>query len=81
MAENLGQTPNDRNAEICCTYVTLSKRARYHRNLLFMFTKLWKWGYLTGLMETFKSKQILNDISILPGDVVLLINEQIKGCF
>ncbi len=78
---NLAQTSNHRHAEVLSTYEALSRRAKYHHNLLTRFTQRWKKEYVVGLMEVFKSKQILNRVSLSIGDIVLMKNEQTKRCF
>ena len=78
---NLLQSPSHRHCEIISSYETLSKRAKYHQNLLSEFSNRWKQEYLSGLMEAYKSKQDTNQPLLSVGDVVLLVDDQKKRSF
>ena len=53
---NLNWLPNDAYFEICNTYESLSKRAKYNRRLLSNFTSVWKNEYLLDLLEAYRPK-------------------------
>ena len=50
---NLNRLPNDAYFEICNTYESLSKRAKYNCRMLHNFTSVWKNDYLLGLLEAY----------------------------
>jgi len=78
---NLFQDSNDKHFELVSTYESLSKRAKYHRNLLEHFSQRWRKEYLLNLLESFRSKQVEGKPLIKAGDVVILKNDQTKRAF
>ena len=81
---NLNRLPNDAYFEICNTYESLSKRAKYNRRILKNFTSVWKNDYLLGLLKTYRPKGKDNpsqnqDITV--NDIVVVRNEQVKRAF
>ena len=81
---NLNRLPNDAYFEICNTYESLSKRAKYNRRLLNNFTSVWKNEYLLGLLEAYRPKGKSNpsqNPNINVNDIVIIRNEQVKRAF
>ena len=81
---NLNRLPNDAYFEICNTYESLSKRAKYNHRMLHNFTSVWKNDYLLGLLEAYRPKGKDNpsqnpDINV--NDIVVVRNEQVKRAF
>ena len=74
--------PSDTHFEIVSTNQSLTRRARHHRRLLEMFTKLWRRDYLLSLRERVTKKDKLSSNSqIKCGDIVLLLNEKTRRAF
>ena len=81
---NLNRLPNNAYFEICNTYESLSKRAKYNCRLLNSFTSVWKNEYLLGLLEAYRPKGKDNpsqNPNINVNDIVIIRNEQVKRAF
>ena len=61
--------------EILSTYKTLSRRAKYHKQLLQQYTTSWKKEYLQSLTEVSRVKnsaEAEKKVNISVGDVVIM---------
>lgn len=77
----VNRTPNDKHFEIISTNESLSKRAKYHRQLLQQFSKRWKNEYLLSIREIPNQKGPITKPDAAVGDIVVLKNEQTKRQF
>ena len=74
--------PSDTHFEIVSTNQSLTRRAKHHRRLLEMFTKLWRRDYLLSLRERVtKNDKLSSKSQIKCGDIVLLLNEKTRRAF
>ena len=74
--------PSDTHFEIVSTNQSLTRRAKHHRRLLEMFTKLWRRDYLLSLREgVTKNDKLSSKSQIKCGDIVLLLNEKTRRAF
>ena len=79
---NLNRPPNNAHFEIINTYQGLSRRAKYHRQLLLQFCNRWKNEYLLSLMEKYgpPDDSMFNpDIKV--NGICILRNSQVKRAF
>ena len=79
---NLSSSPNDAHFEVINTYQGLSKRAKYHRQLLSQFCNRWKNEYLLSLMEKYRPRDgSLFNPDIQVNDICILRDSQSKRAF
>ena len=77
----VSSTVNDKHFEIVSTNRSLTKRAKYHQQLLHQFTKQWRNEYLTSLRERNADKRGADQVPISVGDIVILKNESSPRLF
>ena len=79
---NLSSSPNDAHFEVINTYQGLSKRAKYHRQLLSQFCNRWKNEYLLSLMEKYRPRDdSMFNPDIQVNDICILRDSQAKRVF
>ena len=79
----ISQAVNETHMDVISTTRALTKRAKYHFNLLNQFNKQWSKEYLLSLRERSCVKSINQNStrSISVGDMVLIRNEGTPKCF
>ena len=79
---NLSSSPDDAHFEVINTYQGLSKRAKYHRQLLSQFCNRWKNEYLLSLMEKYRPRDdSMFNPDIQVNDICILRDSQAKRVF
>ena len=74
--------PNDEYFKIMSTHNTLTRRQRYHKQLLQQFSKQWKREYLLSLRENSTARSVGgNRTAITVGDIVILKNDSTSRAF
>lgn len=73
--------PSGEHFDITSTNQSLTRRARYHKQVLQHFTTQWKREYLTSLRENAKVYNKRNNKEIAVGDIVILKREGTARCF
>jgi len=78
----ISQAVNESHAEMISTNQSLTRRAKYHFQLLKQFNRQWSKEYLLSLREKTGAKpSSLLGSSIVVGDMVLIRNEGTPRCF
>ena len=77
----ISSTVNDKHFEIVSTNRSLTKRAKYHQQLLHQFTRQWRNEYLTSLRERNADMRGAEQVPISVGDIVILKNESSPRLF
>ena len=78
----ISQTVNESHAEVISTNQALTRRAKYHFQLLKQFNRQWSKEYLLSLRERPGAKTSNSSgSSVAVGDIVLIRNEGTPRCF
>lgn len=73
--------PNDGHFEVISTHQSLTRRNKYHKNLLQQFPKQWKQDYLLGLRENYMANRSDTTNGPAVGDVVIVKDPSTARCF
>ena len=78
----LCSNPNSQHYEIFSTNASLTRRARYHRQILRQFTSCWRKEYLLNLRENSEvnsKRQKTEELTV--GDIVIIKNDKTNRSF